>query len=112
MDPRLLHYYNLELQHLREMGAEFAQQFPTSIFLELMGLPVEELPQFMEWEHAILHASDDDLAAREAAQVAAMQAVMGRFYTTITERRAEPKDDIVSVEVQNVEGETLLRAHV
>jgi len=28
MDPRLLRYYNLELQHLREMGAEFAQQFP------------------------------------------------------------------------------------
>jgi type VI secretion system protein ImpG len=28
MDPRLLHYYNQELQHLREMGAEFAQQFP------------------------------------------------------------------------------------
>jgi len=28
MDPRLLQYYNLELQHLREMGGEFAQQFP------------------------------------------------------------------------------------
>src|ERR1051325_2373192 len=28
MDPRLLQYYNLELQHLREVGAEFAQQFP------------------------------------------------------------------------------------
>jgi type VI secretion system protein ImpG len=28
MDPRLLQYYNQELQHLREMGAEFAQQFP------------------------------------------------------------------------------------
>lgn len=28
MDPRLLHYYNQELQHLHEMGAEFAQQFP------------------------------------------------------------------------------------
>ena len=28
MDPRLLKHYNLELQHLREMGAEFAQQFP------------------------------------------------------------------------------------
>src|SRR4051812_37177386 len=27
MDPRLLQYYNLELQHLRETGAEFAQQF-------------------------------------------------------------------------------------
>jgi len=28
MDPRLLSYYNQELQHLREMGAEFARQFP------------------------------------------------------------------------------------
>ena len=28
MDPRLLRYYNQELLHLHEMGAEFAQQFP------------------------------------------------------------------------------------
>jgi type VI secretion system protein ImpG len=28
MDPRLLRHYNQELQHLREMGAEFARQFP------------------------------------------------------------------------------------
>ncbi|GAA5182385.1 type VI secretion system baseplate subunit TssF [Niveibacterium umoris] len=28
MDPRLLRYYNEELRHLREMGAEFAYQFP------------------------------------------------------------------------------------
>jgi len=28
MDPRLLRYYNLELRYLREMGAEFAREFP------------------------------------------------------------------------------------
>ena len=28
MDPRLLRYYNQELGHLREMGGEFAAQFP------------------------------------------------------------------------------------
>lgn len=28
MNPQLLRYYNQELQHLREMGAEFARQFP------------------------------------------------------------------------------------
>jgi type VI secretion system protein ImpG len=28
MDPRLLRYYNRELQHLNEMGAEFAKEFP------------------------------------------------------------------------------------
>ncbi len=28
MDPRLLRYYNSELHHLREMGGEFASEFP------------------------------------------------------------------------------------
>jgi type VI secretion system protein ImpG len=28
MDPRLLRYYNQELQYIRESGAEFAQEFP------------------------------------------------------------------------------------
>lgn len=28
MHPRLLHYYNSELQQLRELGAEFARQYP------------------------------------------------------------------------------------
>jgi len=28
MDPRLLHYYNQELQYLRELGGEFAEEFP------------------------------------------------------------------------------------
>ena len=28
MDPRLLRYYNQELHHVREMGSEFAKEFP------------------------------------------------------------------------------------
>ncbi len=28
MDPRMLNYYNRELQHLREMGGEFANRYP------------------------------------------------------------------------------------
>ncbi len=28
MDPRLLRYYNRELQHVREVGAEFAREYP------------------------------------------------------------------------------------
>lgn len=28
MDPKLLRYYNRELQHVREMGAEFAREYP------------------------------------------------------------------------------------
>lgn len=43
MDPRLLRYYNLELQHLREMGAEFAEQFPKiAARLGMNGLEVAD----------------------------------------------------------------------
>jgi type VI secretion system protein ImpG len=43
VDPRLLQYYNLELQHLREMGAEFAQQFPKiAARLGINGLEVAD----------------------------------------------------------------------
>ena len=28
MDPRMLQYYNRELQFIREMGGEFAKQYP------------------------------------------------------------------------------------
>jgi type VI secretion system protein ImpG len=43
VDPRLLRYYNEELRHLREMGAEFAQQFPKiAARLGLEGLEVTD----------------------------------------------------------------------
>ena len=43
MDPRLLHYYERELGHLSEMGAEFAQQFPKiAARLGMNGLEVAD----------------------------------------------------------------------
>jgi type VI secretion system protein ImpG len=43
MDPRLLRYYNQEMQHLHEMGAEFAQQFPkTAARLGMDGIEVTD----------------------------------------------------------------------
>jgi type VI secretion system protein ImpG len=43
MDPRLLEYYNVELQHLREMGGEFAAQFPKiAARLGMNGLEVAD----------------------------------------------------------------------
>lgn len=43
MDPRLLRYYNQELQHLREMGAEFAEAFPKiAARLRMNGLEVAD----------------------------------------------------------------------
>ncbi|MFF7944699.1 cytochrome P450 [Nocardia gamkensis] len=76
-----------------DLMADFSQLYPTSIFLELIGLPVEELPQFMEWEHAALHGGQ---SGDMSPMVSAMEAVAGRFAALITERRAEPRDDLFS----------------
>ncbi|SOX56921.1 cytochrome P450, partial [Mycobacterium ahvazicum] len=75
--------------------ADFAARFPTTIFLEMMGLPVEELDEFLAWEHDILHAGGSD-EEKLRTQMTAMMSVMGRFTTVIAERREEPRDDIVS----------------
>ncbi|MDT5312377.1 MAG: hypothetical protein QOE74_1397 [Mycobacterium sp.] len=75
--------------------ADFATRFPTTIFLEMMGLPVEELDEFLAWEHDILHAGGSD-EEKQHKQMTAMFAVMGRFSTVIAERREQPRDDIVS----------------
>lgn len=75
--------------------ADFAQRFPTTIFLEMIGLPVDELDQFLSWEHDILHAGGSN-EEKQQKQIAAMFAVMGRFSTVIADRRTEPRDDIVS----------------
>ena len=39
----------------RDFTNEFALRYPTAIFLDLMGLPVEQLDDFLAWETAILH---------------------------------------------------------
>jgi cytochrome P450 len=75
-----------------EFMGEFAQVFPTTIFLQIMGMPPAKLDAFMDWEHAILHgteASDPDRSKR----LGAMQEVMGYFGQLISERRANPDPD-------------------
>lgn len=71
---------------------DFAWRYPTSIFLDLMGLPVADLDQFMAWETAILHEADKG----PDNALAAMMEVMGYFQQLIAKRRSEPADDLLS----------------
>lgn len=76
---------------------EFAQIFPTTIFLQILGLPIEKLPEFLEWETKILHVADDDPERKRAME--GMQQVGAYFHSVIAEKRANPElrgDDIVS----------------
>jgi len=78
-----------------DFNAEFAQRYPTSIFMDMFGLPIEELDQFLAWEHDILHLSPEEDPERALA-ITAMLEVMAYFDELIKARRADPRDDIVS----------------
>jgi cytochrome P450 len=78
--------------------ADFAAVFPTTIFLQIMGLPIAKLPDFMTWEDKILHVTADGDPDRSIA-TAAMMEVMAYFSGLIAEKRADPGqrgDDIIS----------------
>lgn len=81
---------------------DFAMRYPSVIFLELMGLPVERLDTFLGWEHTILHGPP----SRNPGRLAAMQKVTEMFAELVAERRAEPRDDLISAAVTwTIDGE-------
>ncbi|WP_327241836.1 cytochrome P450 [Streptomyces sp. NBC_01320] len=85
------------VERLRDKGeceyvSEFAQVLPSMVFLRIIGMPLEKLDQFMEWEHMILHQNEETDPDR-ATQMAGVQAVSEYFAGLIAERRAHPDPD-------------------
>ncbi|EUA51379.1 putative cytochrome P450 [Mycobacterium xenopi 3993] len=68
---------------------DFAAVFPTTIFLQIMGLPTDKLEDFMRWEDKILHATPESDPDRSMA-LNAMLEVMGYFSGLITQKREDP----------------------
>lgn len=86
---------------------DFAWRYPTTIFMELMGLPVEEADKFLHWENEILHLPVDADPDRSRA-FQAMQDVQAYFAALIEERRAHPQDDLLSTAIGwSIDGERI-----
>lgn len=75
---------------------DLALKFPTSVFLDLMGLPKEELPQFLEWEEAMLSPDENGVFDADR-QMGATMAIFGYFAQLLAARRAatETRDDLL-----------------
>lgn len=79
-----------------EFMADFAFEFPIKVFLELMGLPQERVGQFLAWEHKLLHEPDVN------EMIAGTRAVVDYLREEIEDRRANPRDDLITFGI-NVE---------
>jgi cytochrome P450 len=95
---------------------EFAELFPSSVFLGLMGLPEDEMRMFLRMRDGILHAekldekASVDMEARFAVMTAAGQEVYEYFGNLIDERTKSPADDIISrFLAAEIDGERLTR---
>ncbi len=70
-----------------EFISEFAEVFPNSIFLSLLGMPQDKLPQFLEWERQLLRSGDqsDYEKSSEAAKL-----IFQYLHTFVTEQKDNP----------------------
>jgi cytochrome P450 len=78
-----------------DLVADFCQQFPTSIFMEIFGLPLEQSDTFLGWIDQLMHASDAD-DPDGSLRMAAAGTIYGYLGELIVERRSAQQDDLVS----------------
>lgn len=90
-----------------EFMAQFARPYASRVASVVLGLPIEEAPQFAAW------ATDLGLAlgvhiARDLPRVeAALEGLYGYADALIEERRARPADDAVSRLLESLQGDEL-----
>lgn len=95
---------------------DFAEPFPSSVFLGLMGLPEDELAMFLRMRDGILHPEKTDpdawvdMEKRQAVLQRTGQDIYDYFGALVDERTARPTDDIISRFVAaEIDGDRLSR---
>ena len=89
---------------------EVSEPLPSTIFLELLGLPLERLPYFLELKDGIIRPGADATAeTREAVG----RRIYALFEEALDARAAEPRDDLLSWMLgEEVEGQRLSREQI
>ena len=73
-----------------EFMQAFGRPFPVTVFMQLMGLPLEQTPTFLKWEDELLHSGDFGVMARAAGEIAQY------LRDLAVDRKKNPLDDLAS----------------
>lgn len=81
-----------------DFTTEFAELFPSAVFLGLMGLPWEELGTLVQMRDGLLHPGTDESSLDEklAIQRHTAQDVYAYFDSVLDERVTSPRDDLLT----------------
>jgi cytochrome P450 len=92
---------------------DFATPLPSTIFLALMGLPQEDLPQFLRWRDDTIRPQADETGNEEQKREAAGKAIGDYFELKIEEKRSHPDDRLLSTIVHGeIEGRPFTHAEL
>jgi cytochrome P450 len=101
-----------------DFSAEFSTLFPTRVFLNLLGLPVDELPLFLAMKDGIIRPHVVVGTAFGSAESVAHQkktadSIYAYFDEVLDQRQIERRDDLLSRFLDaSVEGERLSREDI
>jgi len=101
-----------------DFSAEFSTLFPTRVFLNLLGLPVDELPHFLALKDGIIRpqvAVGSTFGSPEtlAHQKQTADAIYAYFDKVLDEREVERRDDLLSRFLDaSVDGQRLTREDI
>ena len=90
---------------------EFAVPLPCTVFLQLLGLPLEDLDQFLEWKDGVIRPQGaDGYDDRHDVSQGTAQQIYDYFDRAIDEHIASPRDDVLSAMIAaEVAGQPLSR---
>jgi cytochrome P450 len=81
-----------------DFHAEFSVPLPCTVFLQLTGLPFDQVEHFLTWKDNIIRPDvpPGDMEAAQEIRRQTGQAMYSFFEEIIDERRANPGDDVIS----------------
>lgn len=80
-----------------DFHSEFAVPLPCTVFLQLLGLPLDDLDKFLEWKDGVIRpAGAVDFDGRHAAAEPVAQQIYDYFERAIDDHIARPHDDLLS----------------
>src|ERR1700757_4662009 len=101
-EPRVPELVNEMIDRFADRGecdfhAEFAVPLPCTVFLQLLGLPLKDLDQFLEWKDGVIRPEGDSgLDRRHETSAGMAQQIYDYFDRAIDDHIASPRDDVLS----------------
>jgi cytochrome P450 len=87
---------------------EFAVPLPCTVFLRLMGLPLDDLAMFLEMKDGIIRPPGDTMEAQSPTRKRTADNIYAYFEKTLAERRRAPTEDLLArIMRSEVDGVTL-----